>query len=83
MRATNISIDKGGEHAQEPRTIQMSPNTAFGLPVLAKTGIATDVKAGRSRARDSIADLAEEYGDSPAMIEDALRWELPQLNVAA
>jgi uncharacterized protein (DUF433 family) len=72
-----------GEDAQEPRTIQMSPNIAFGRPVLAKTGIATDVIAGRFRARDSIADLAEEYGVSPALIEDAVRWELPQLNVAA
>lgn len=72
-----------GEDAQEPRTIQMSPNIAFGRPVLAQTGIATDVIAGRFRARDSIADLAEEYGVSPALIEDAVRWELPQLNVAA
>jgi uncharacterized protein (DUF433 family) len=71
------------EDAYEPRTIQMSPNIAFGRPVLAKTGIATDVIAGRFRARDSISDLAEEYGVSTALIEDAVRWELPQLNVAA
>jgi uncharacterized protein (DUF433 family) len=72
-----------GEDAQEPRTIQMSPNIAFGRPVIANTGIATDVIAGRFRARDSIADLAEEYAVPPAMIEDAVRWELPQLNAAA
>ena len=71
------------EDAYEPRTIQMSPNIAFGRPVLAKTGIATDVIAGRFRSRDSISDLAEEYGVSTALIEDAVRWELPQLNVAA
>jgi len=70
-----------GEDPNEPRTIQISPNIAFGRPVLARTGIATDVIAGR--ARDSISDLAEEYGVSSALIEDAVRWELPQLNVAA
>ena len=71
-----------GEDAQEPRTIQMSPNIAFGRPVLARTGIATEVIAGRFRARDSIADLSEEYGVPIAMIEDAVRWELPHLNAA-
>jgi uncharacterized protein (DUF433 family) len=71
-----------GEDAQEPRSIQMSPNVAFGRPVLASTGIATDVIAGRFRARDSISELAEEYCVPIAMIEDAVRWELPQLNAA-
>jgi uncharacterized protein (DUF433 family) len=70
------------ENPQEPRTIEMSPNVAFGRPVLANTGIATDVIAGRFRARDSVSDLAEEYGVPVAMIEDAVRWELPQLNAA-
>jgi uncharacterized protein (DUF433 family) len=70
------------EDPQEPRTIQMSPRVAFGRPVLANTGIATDVIAGRFRARDSISDLAEEYGVPTSMIEDAVRWELPQLNAA-
>jgi uncharacterized protein (DUF433 family)/DNA-binding transcriptional MerR regulator len=70
------------EDADEPRTIQMTPSVAFGRPVLAKTGIATDVIVGRFRARDTISDLAEEYGVSPAMIEDCVRWELPQLNAA-
>jgi uncharacterized protein (DUF433 family)/DNA-binding transcriptional MerR regulator len=71
-----------GEDPEEPRSIQITPTIAFGRPVLAKTGIATDVIAGRFRARDTIADLAEEYGVSPALIEDAVRWELAQLNVA-
>jgi uncharacterized protein (DUF433 family) len=70
------------EEANEPRTIQMTPGIAFGRPVLAKTGIAADVIVGRFRARDTIVDLAEEYGVSPAMIEDCVRWELPQINAA-
>jgi uncharacterized protein (DUF433 family) len=70
------------EDSHEPRTIQMSPNIAFGRPVLADTGIATDVIAGRFRARDSVSDLSEEYGVPVSMIEDAVRWELPHLNAA-
>ena len=70
------------EDPREPRTIEMSPKIAFGRPVLANTGIATDVIAGRFRARDSISELAEEYGVATSMIEDAVRWELPLLNAA-
>jgi uncharacterized protein (DUF433 family) len=70
-----------GEDAHEPRSVQITPSIAFGRPVLAKTGIATDVIAGRFRARDSISDLAEEYGVTSALIEDAVRWELAQVNV--
>jgi uncharacterized protein (DUF433 family) len=71
-----------GETEQEPRTIQISPRIAFGRPVLSHTGISTEVIAGRFRARDSIADLAEEYEVPSASIEDAIRWELPHLNAA-
>jgi len=71
-----------GRDIDEPRTIKISPSIAFGRPVLAGTGIATDVIAGRFRARDSISDLAEEYGVSASIVEDAIRWELPYLNAA-
>jgi uncharacterized protein (DUF433 family)/DNA-binding transcriptional MerR regulator len=70
------------ENANEPKHIQMTPAVAFGRPVLARTGITADVIAGRFRARDTITDLAEEYGVSPAMIEDCIRLELPQKNAA-
>ena len=70
------------DDADEPRTIQMTPGVAFGRPVLAETGIAADVIAGRFRARDTISELAEEFGVSLAMIEDCVRWELPQLHAA-
>lgn len=71
-----------GNDINEPRTIQISSNIAFGRPVLAGTGIATDVIAGRFRARDSISDLAGEYGVSASIVEDAIRLELPYLNAA-
>jgi uncharacterized protein (DUF433 family) len=70
------------EGANEPKHIQMTPAAAFGRPVLARSGITADMIAGRFRARDTITDLAEEYGISPAMIEDCVRLELPQKNAA-
>lgn len=64
------------DHETEPRTISISPKTSFGKPVLADTGISTSVIAGRFHARDSIADLAREYDVAPAVLEDAIRWEM-------
>ncbi len=67
----------------EPRSVLISPAVAFGRPVLAGTGITTDVIAGRFMARDSMVDLAEESGVSPSRIEEAIRWELPNFKHAA
>jgi len=62
----------------EPRTISISPTVSFGKSVLSGTGVSTAVVAGRFASRDSIVDLASEYGVSPSIIEDAIRWEAPQ-----
>jgi len=70
------------EDANEPKSIQMTPAVAFGRPVLARTGVSADVIVGRFRARETITDLAEEYGVPPAMIEDCVRLELPQKHAA-
>jgi uncharacterized protein (DUF433 family) len=70
------------EDADEPRTIQMAPQIAFGRPVLANTGIAVDVIAGRFRARDTVSNLAEEYGVPARLIEEAIRLEFPLINAA-
>lgn len=70
------------EDADEPRTIQIAPQIAFGRPVLANTGIAVDIIAGRFRARDTVSDLAEEYGVPAKLIEEAIRLEFPLLNAA-
>ena len=66
----------------EPKSISISPAVAFGRSVLAGTGIATEVIAGRFAGRDSIADLAVEFQVSTSAIEDAIRWETPQLKAA-
>ncbi len=60
----------------EPRHISISPTVSFGRPVLAGTGISTAVIVGRFNARDSVADLAREYDVDPAVLEDAIRWEM-------
>jgi uncharacterized protein (DUF433 family) len=64
------------DRANEPKHVSISPIVSFGKPVLAGTGISTSVIAGRFIARDSVADLASEYGVSAAVLEDAIRWEM-------
>ena len=73
----------GRDSADEPKLVLITPELAFGKPVLAGTGITTEVIAGRFMARDSMQELAEEYGVSPKQIEEAIRWELPKLMHAA
>lgn len=64
------------EREDEPRHISISPVVSFGKPVLAGTGISTSVIAGRFQARDSIADMAQEYQIAADVLEDAIRWEM-------
>lgn len=64
------------ETSNEPRTVSISPSVSFGKPVLAGTGISTAVIAGRFAARDSVPDLAAEFGVTPQVLEDAIRWEM-------
>jgi len=59
----------------EPKLIVMNPAVAFGKPVITGTGISTAVISGRFHARESINDLAGEYGRSEEEIEEAIRWE--------
>ncbi len=71
------------EEANEPRDIVISANLSFGRPVIAGTGISTEIIAARFQARESISDLADEYGLSPQKVEEAIRWESNFSNVAA
>lgn len=63
------------ETENEPRTIVLNPRISFGRPVIVGTGISTAVIAGRFNARDSVPNLAEEYGLKAEQIEEAIRWE--------
>jgi uncharacterized protein (DUF433 family) len=67
----------------EPRLIQINPAVGFGKPVIAGTGVSTAVVASRFNARESIDDLASEYGVKPRQIEEAIRWEQRTAAVAA
>lgn len=67
----------------EPRLIQINPAVGFGKPVISGTGISTAVVASRFNARESIDDLADEYGVEPRKIEEAIRWEQTTAAIAA
>lgn len=69
--------------AQEPKLILIDPAVSFGKPVITGTGISTAVVASRFNARESIEDLASEYGVTPRQIEEAIRWEQRTAAVAA
>jgi uncharacterized protein (DUF433 family) len=61
--------------SSEPKTIEINPMIGFGKPIISGTGISTAIIASRFNARESIADLAEEYGCAQKQIEEAIRWE--------
>jgi uncharacterized protein (DUF433 family) len=61
--------------AAEPKFIVINPALGFGKPVVAGTGISTAVIASRFNARESVPDLAKEYGLEEKQIEEAIRWE--------
>jgi uncharacterized protein (DUF433 family) len=61
--------------ATEPKFILIDPARGFGKPVVAGTGISTAVIASRFNARESMPDLAKEYGLEEKQIEEAIRWE--------
>ena len=69
--------------ANEPKLILINPAVGFGKPVIAGTGISTAVVVSRFNARESIGDLASEYGVTPKQIEEAIRWEQRTAPVAA
>ena len=62
----------------EPKFILIDPKVGFGKPVIAGTGIHTATIAARFNARESVDDLAEEYGRTKREIEEAIRWEQAQ-----
>jgi uncharacterized protein (DUF433 family) len=70
------------EEAGQPRVITMDPRIEFGRPVLKSSAVPTAVIADRYKAGESIADLAEDYGEDPLNIEEAVRCELQPAKAA-
>jgi uncharacterized protein (DUF433 family) len=70
------------EEAPQPRVVTMDPRVEFGRPVLRVSAVPTAVIADRYKAGESIADLAEDYGEEPLNIEEAVRCELQPAKAA-
>jgi uncharacterized protein (DUF433 family) len=61
--------------ARDPQLLIVDPRVSFGKPVIAGTGITTEVIAGRLIAGDIESDLAKEYGRTLAEIRAAAKFE--------
>jgi uncharacterized protein (DUF433 family) len=70
------------EEASQPRVVTMDPRVEFGRPVLKVSAVPTAVIADRYKAGESIADLADDYGEDPLNIEEAVRCELQTAKAA-
>jgi uncharacterized protein (DUF433 family) len=62
--------------AATPKVIVIDPYISFGRPVVAETGIATAIVAGRYKAGESIEELTHDYNLPSQAIEEAIRCEL-------
>jgi uncharacterized protein (DUF433 family) len=66
----------------QPRVVTMDPRVEFGRPILMVSAVPTAVIADRYKAGESIADLADDYGEDPLNIEEAVRCELQPAKAA-
>jgi len=58
----------------EDKSIVIMPNVASGRPTVNGTGIRVEVIWNRSRAGETTAELAEDYGIEPRVIEKAISY---------
>lgn len=61
---------------EAPRLIVIDPQLAFGRPVIAGTGLSTEIIAERYKAGESMEELAKDYEREEKEIEEAIRCEL-------
>ena len=59
-----------------PATVLIDPALAGGRPVIAGTGLATQIIAERYKLGESISELADDYERPDTEIEEAIRCEL-------
>lgn len=62
-------------HAQP---VQITPEFGFGFPVIADSGIRTDIIRERFLAQDPIDVIAKDFHVNPDQVEAALRYELTE-----
>ena len=70
------------EESSQPRVVTMDPRVEFGRPILKVSAVPTAVIADRYKAGESIAELADDYGEDPLNIEEAVRCELKPAKAA-
>jgi len=70
------------EESSQPRVVTMDPRVEFGRPILKVSAVPTAVIADRYKAGESIAELADDYGEDPLNIEEAVRCELQPAKAA-
>ena len=63
-------------HEEAPTRITIDPTISAGRPVIAGTGLATEIIAERYKAGESTLDLAQDYERTEEDIEEAIRCEL-------
>lgn len=76
------SLRSPAQGTSQPRVVTMDPRVEFGRPILKLSAVRTAVIADRYKAGESIADLAEDYGEDPLNIEEAVRCELQPAKAA-
>lgn len=59
-----------------PALVVIDPQLSFGRPVIAGTGLTTEMIADRYKAGESIQELARDYGRPAEEVEEAIRCEL-------
>lgn len=59
-----------------PAMVVIDPTLSAGRPVIAGTGLATEIIAERYKAGESVSELADDYERKEAEIEEAIRCEL-------
>ncbi len=62
--------------AEAPAMVVIDPALSAGRPVIAGTGLATQLIAERNKAGESVNELARDYERGYAEIEEAIRCEL-------
>lgn len=64
---------------QKDRPVCIDPDISFGQPVLAGTRVKTAILTDRFIAGDSITEIAKDFDVTIEQVEEAIRWEKPEI----
>ena len=56
-------------------SVMVDPRYAFGLPAVASSGVRTEIILERFRAKDTVEQIARDFGVKPIDVERALQFE--------